>query len=425
MKQVKPWPMPRRHFLFVLGLGAFSTPSSAQFFKGNSMNAYATEVLKWSMSFCSYGIDIDPKGQGDVTTLVINNYLKDAEGQVVSTFFTGFGAAWGAGNSGMSGPGKNGARLPKTLRMAYYDYLEDRFYRLDAELPTQRIYELFKQRTVDKDVNYGQVRGRFDELRIGVAPDGHVMLWASGIDQVELQTYRAQVQEGITRESYNASLPGGTFTLMEDRWAALKAGRIKPEALERIKAGWRPDPAWYMRHIRVKYPWRHRLTGNVSQLIELESYQGNAEAQTVGAWEMGLYQSTTAMRGIPKTAKFWFNDLAGKRHHVWVSFSLRERALSEKDLSEVQTAFEQMFGKRKLEDNNYMPGEQDMATVEVNIGDDFKTLTASLVKGDMRLPLPIGKRQHFALEPNTHWPAQRTEKMKPEVVKLFQYGPDA
>ncbi|NDF45230.1 MAG: hypothetical protein EB125_05960, partial [Betaproteobacteria bacterium] len=64
-------------------------------------------------------------------------------------------------------------------------------------------------------------------------------------------------------------------------------------------------------------------------------------------------------------------------------------------------------------------------TVEVHVGDDFKTFTASLVKGDLRLPLPIGKHQHFFLEPYTHWPSIKTEEISPEVRRLFQHGPGA
>ena len=425
----------RRRLLAVLGLGGMSATGSAhagwleqliQPLKGTNMNAFATEVMKWEVSFCSYGLDIDPKGQSDLETLWHDNWFKDADGNVVAKFFSGFGAAWGAGASGMGGTNDKGSRLPKTFRMSYYDFLEDKFYRVDGDLPQQRIYELFKRKIIDKTVSYGKVRGRFDDLRLGVAPLGNVMLWAAGLnDQVELQTYRAQELPGLTRASYNASLPGGTFTLMEDRWKALAGGRLKPETLELIKAGWVPDPTWYMRTIRVKYPWRHRLTGNVSQVTELESYQGNAEAQSVGAWEMALYQSSTAMRGVPDTAKFWFSDRRGKRHHLWLSFALRDRAVSESDLSEVRAAFDRIFPGRKMEDNDFLPNEQDMATVEVNISDDFKTFTASVVKGDMRLPIPVGKTQHFALEPHTHWPGNKSEDLSPEVRRLFQLGPEA
>ncbi|WP_382325428.1 hypothetical protein ACFJI0_13155 [Hydrogenophaga sp. UC242_53] len=106
-----------------------------------------------------------------------------------------------------------------------------------------------------------------------------------------------------------------------------------------------------------------------------------------------------------------------------MSFSLRERAVSESDLSEVRAAFDELFPKRTLEDNDYLPGEADMARVEVHVSDDFRRFTATLVKGDVRLPLPVGKTQHFELEPFTHWPGNKTEEITPEERRLFQYGP--
>ena len=384
-----------------------------------------TAIFKWDVTFCRYGIDIDTKAQGSVKTLWNDNWLKDADGNEIASFYTGFGAAWGSGSSGMGGPNPKGSRLPKTMRLTYYDFLEDRFYQLDAELPLHRLYDLFSQRTVDKTLKYGEVRPRFDDLRIGVATQGHVMVWAAGVaNLIELQTYQARELKGLTRKSYNASLPGGTFTLMEDRDLALfKGGRMQPETIKRIQEGWVPSPTWYMRTARVTYPWRHRLTGNVLQVTEIESYQGNPGAQSVGYWEMDIYNTGTAMRGVPETAKFWFIDLKRQRHHLWLSFYLRPRAVAEADLSEVRAAFATMFPGRQLEDNAYWPGQDEMASVEVHITEDFKNITASLVKGTMRLPLPVGKTQHFELEPYTHWPGDTSESVTPEMRKLFQYGP--
>jgi hypothetical protein len=424
-------PLSRRRLLAhvaALSAGLVTGPAHAQLFKGLFMRNTTPEnaTMKWDISFCRYGIDIAPRESGTIRTLWNDNWMKDAEGQLVAKFYSGFGAAWGAGGTGMGGTNSESARLPKTLRLKYYDYLDDRFYQLDAELPLRRLFDLFVQapQIIDKDVTYGKVRPRYDDVRIGIAPDGHVMLWAAGIgSQVELAQYRALVLPDMTRRSYNASLPGGTFTLAEDRWIGL--GRMSAKTHERVKAGWRPDAMWYMRHIRVKFPWRHVMTGNVSRVTELESYQGNAEAETVGQWEMATYTQIHRLRGIPETAKFWFHDLQGKRHHLWLSFYLRERAVSEADLSEVRAAFDELFPGRTLEDNDELPGEADMARVVVNVNEDFSRITATLVKGDVRLPLPVGKTQHFELEPFTHWPGNKTEAITPEVRHLFLYGPPA
>lgn len=410
----------------LLGAHTLGTSAHAQTFKGLFMRNRTPETaeMKWRITFCRYGIDIAPRESGNVETLTGNNWLKDADGNTVALFYTGFGAAWGAGGTSMGGPPDKGARLPKSLRLSYYDTLEDRFYQLDAELPLRRLFELMIEapKIIDRDVNYGKVRARYDNLRIGIAPDGHVMLWLAGLgSQVELATYRARVLEGMTAKSYNASRPPSSFALTEDRWLGL--GRMTPPTHERVKAGWRPDPMWYMRHIRVKFPWRHVLTGNVSHVTELESHQGNAEAENFGQWEMGSYTQINRLRGIPKTAFFWFHDKQGKRHYLWLQFSLRERAVSEMDLSEVRAAFDQVFPGRQLEDNDWLPGDADMAQVEVNVSDDFKRITAFLVKGDVRLPLPVGKTQHFELEPFTHWPGNSSDSISPEVRKLFQFGP--
>jgi hypothetical protein len=421
---------PRRRWLLqaaaLLGAPTFGSRAQAQTLKGLFMrdNTPETAFMKWTVSFCSYGIDIAPREQTTVKTLTGNNWLKDADGKTVALFYTGFGAAWGRGSSGMGGPDRDGARLPKTLRLSYYDTLEDRFYQLDAELPLRRLFDLFIEapKIVAKKATYGKVRPRYEDLRIGIAPDGHVMLWVWGLgSQVELATYRARVLEGMTAQSYNASRPPASFALAEDRWLGL--GRMTPPTHERIKAGWRPDPMWYMRHIRVKFPWRHVLTGNVSRVTELESLQGNAEAENVGQWEMNNYVQINRLRGIPESAFFWFHDRKGQRHYLWLQFFLRERAVSESDLSEVRAAFDQVFPGRKLEDNDWLPGDADMARVEVNVSDDFKTFTAVLVKGDVRLPLPVGKTQHFELEPFTHWRGNKSEEITPDERKLFQMGP--
>ncbi len=198
---------------------------------------------------------------------------------------------------------------------------------------------------------------------------------------------------------------------------------MKPETIERAKAGWRPDAMWYMQHIRVKFPWRHVLTGNVSRVTELYCYQANGEAENIGQWEINTYTQVNRLRAIPDTAKFWFHDREGNRHHLWLEFSLRERAVSESDLSEVRAAFDQVFPGRTLETNDWLPGDEDMARVEVHIPDDFKRYTAFLVKGDLRLPLPVGRVQHFELEPHTHWPGQTSEKQTPARRALFQLGP--
>ncbi|MFG6449825.1 hypothetical protein ACG0Z6_16535 [Roseateles sp. BYS180W] len=102
-------------------------------------------------------------------------------------------------------------------------------------------------------------------------------------------------------------------------------------------------------------------------------------------------------------------------------FYQRERALASPDLTPVREAFTTMFGPRTLADSAAMVMEPDMATVEVNVGDDFKTITATLVRGEKRLPLPVGKVTTFPLAPGAHW--EGMDSPSPELAKLFREGP--
>lgn len=424
---IVPQSISRRLVLHALAALVLAPKAALSFslFGASRMNSPETDAFKWDVDFCSYGIDINPRANGLVETLADDNWLRDAQGNTVALFFTGFGAAWGSGASPMGGPPfDENTRLPLSLRLSYYDYVEDRFYQLNVTLPLKKIHALFVQQTMNKREE--RQEARFETLRIGVAPQGYIMIWATGLaagDQVELMTDRATVIPGMTMQTYLKSLGQTGFKLDPNRFRALSDARFTQEDIARIKAGWRADPIYYMRTIRVKYPWRYRLTGQARTMVELESYEGNSEAQSVGAWEMSRYQMLNAMRAVPETAKFWFLDPSGQHHHLWISFSLRERAVSEADLSEVRAAFEQIFPKRTLEDNGYLPSDQDMATVEVHASEDFKTFAATLVKGDVRLPLPVGKTQYFPLRPNAYWPG--TDGPEPKMLKLFKEGPPA
>ncbi len=384
------------------------------------MNTPQAAVFKWDMDFCKYGIDIDPRAGARVETLPSDNVMWDAQGLEVARFYSGMGAAWGLGGSSMGGPDRNGAKLPQRLQFTYYDYLEDRFYQLKTDLPIQKLFDLFSEPGLARD-NY-KVRPKYQTLRIGVAPQGNIIIWASGYtdNKVELGTYRAEVLEGMTPKSYNAS-GIRPFPLREDRWQELSGGRAKPATIERIKAGWVPDPSYYMRRIRVKFPWRFRLIGAVARVTDILSYEANAESTAYGAWEMGLYQTVNTMHAVPEAATFWFHDFAGKRHYLWLEFWKRERAVSEADMTEVFEAFEQVLGKRTLEGNLFAPNDDDMATVEVHVGEDFQTVAASLVKGLVRVPLPVGRTQHAELQPYAYWSGNPTPSA--EVIKLFQEGP--
>lgn len=382
------------------------------------MHVMETTKFKWGLYTSQYHADM---GASPIDSHERECWFKDAAGNVVMRWL-GIGQAWGGGGSPMGGDAK-WAPLPKKMRIAYYDYLEDKFYQLDAELPIAKLYDLFQLKAVDLDGEKGEITPKYQDLVIGVAPRGYIVLWLAGdnaYEQIEIGTYQAHVMEGYTAERYNREVqPGFPIHVGEDRWKHL--GLLKPETVAKLKQGWLPGNVYYKKQ-RTKYPWRFAMTGN-ARLLEFKERFGNQEGDYIHPWQMMTYRNIGQMRGIPQNALFIFNDKEGKRYKLVFKLFDQYRVSGEPDLSGVWAAFEKMFPGRTAEDNAYAPGGADMATVEVHASDDLKTFTATLVKGDQRIPLPGQGTQVLPLEPWSNNYGNPTPP--PEVIKLQQHGPDA
>jgi len=392
---------------------------NAQAQRTPSMNVMETTPFKWGLYMSHYNAD---KGTTVLETHERECWMKDAQGNIVMRWL-GAGSNWDGGSGPMGGDAKL-ANLPRTLRLTYYDYLEDRFYQLNTELPIAKLYALFQLKTIDLDWAKGEITPRYEDFSIGIAPQGYVVLWLGGDhanEKIEIGTYQAQVMQGYTAERYNREVQPGFPIEMGANRQAMMAAYMEPETLEKLKQGWLPDNLYYKKQ-RTKYPWRFAMTGN-AQMLEFKERYGNQESTYVHPWQLAAYQSMGQMRGIPASARFIFNDRQGKRYKLFFKFSSANRVAGEADLSSVWAAFKKMFPGRTPENSDDIPGNADMATVEVNASDDLKTFTATLVKGDQRIPLPGRGTQLLPLEPWANNYGGPTPP--PGVIKRQQYGPDA
>ena len=73
--------------------------------------------------------------------------------------------------------------LPDRLRITYYSYLEDQFYRGEFELPYERIVQMvnegYENNKTPPETMY------YDELTVGMAPGGSVAVWLVGIGKTK------------------------------------------------------------------------------------------------------------------------------------------------------------------------------------------------------------------------------------------------
>jgi hypothetical protein len=406
--------------IVTFGLAACKPKPSIQ---ETPMSAIQTEIFKWSINVSNYNVDA---GSVKIVTLAApDNWFKDASGKEVTRWF-GAGGMWGVGGTPMGGNNIKSA-LPKTFGLAYYDYIENKFYELVGELEQRKIYELFKQQTVDNDNHLGAIIPRYKKLILGIAPQGHIMVWVSsenGADQVELASYRATERKGVTVASYNASQSSDFFHIRTDYWAKdIEHGgirKLKAETTAKIKAGWLPSADYYLRKQRIKYPWRYSMSGN-ARLVEFSERLGNTERNTVYPWEFSLKQNLAQLKGVPREATLYFNDKAGKRHYVALHFFRKDRVSTEPDLTEVFAAFEKLFPGRTLEQNHDYPAEAEMATLDINVSDDLTEYTATLIKGNQRIDFPLAFAQRQDLSPYAYW--TNAETPEPAVLKLLLNGP--
>ncbi len=69
--------------------------------------------------------------------------------------------------------------LPDRLRITYYSYLEDQFYRGEFELPYERIVQMVNEGFPNHKTPTATMY--YDELTVGMAPGGNVAVWLVGI----------------------------------------------------------------------------------------------------------------------------------------------------------------------------------------------------------------------------------------------------
>lgn len=95
---------------------------------------------------------------------------------------------WGDAGS-LDIAGEEAKALPASVSLSWFSYLEDRFYAGEFALPADRMQMLFAH---DAPMPAPSPPKPFDEIIFGMAPGGHVSVWASAGRVVrEIATFRA------------------------------------------------------------------------------------------------------------------------------------------------------------------------------------------------------------------------------------------
>jgi hypothetical protein len=81
--------------------------------------------------------------------------------------------------------GQGGSTIPSHLDLTYVSYAEKKFWRVDADLPKEKILQLFRegfmiQGNPDDKGEFPWEENTYEKLTIGAAPGGVIVIWLSG-----------------------------------------------------------------------------------------------------------------------------------------------------------------------------------------------------------------------------------------------------
>lgn len=81
--------------------------------------------------------------------------------------------------------GQGGSTIPSHLDLTYVSYAEKKFWRVEADLPKEKMLELFRegfmiQGNPDSNGDFPWEESTYDGLTVGAAPGGVVVIWLAG-----------------------------------------------------------------------------------------------------------------------------------------------------------------------------------------------------------------------------------------------------
>ncbi|MGY0039406.1 DUF2931 family protein [Pedobacter sp. NJ-S-72] len=81
---------------------------------------------------------------------------------------------------GGSDGGLRANAIPSHLDLTWISYAEKKFWKVDVDLPAEKILDLFRKGYTDLDGKWNHMPATYDEMVFGVAPGGVVVVCATG-----------------------------------------------------------------------------------------------------------------------------------------------------------------------------------------------------------------------------------------------------
>jgi len=116
---------------------------------------------------------------------IYRGYMANNKQMITAYINTGISTGdWGFGNNAYAG----GKTIPTNLSLTWISYADKKFYKIETELPHDKILALFKEGYKDKDMSHIT----YNDITVGLAPGGFVVVWLTGKNRsIEIAHYQA------------------------------------------------------------------------------------------------------------------------------------------------------------------------------------------------------------------------------------------
>ncbi|OXB08490.1 hypothetical protein B0A81_09250 [Flavobacterium plurextorum] len=221
-------------------------------------------------------------------------YLANDKEMITAYINTGISTGdWGFGNNAYAG----GKTIPTNLSLTWISYADKKFYKIEAELPHDRILALFKEGYNDKDMSHIT----YNDITIGLAPGGFVVVWLTGKNRsIEIAHYQA-VETFVSVNEFYRNPDEDT---QQEFYNYFYNAYIPKEIKEYIKKNGVPVKLWNEFRIKYNYRFNIHFYKTDKESSERETEYVNGEKEIVKIEDLNVYQN----KPLPSYCRFWFSQ---------------------------------------------------------------------------------------------------------------------
>ena len=310
------------------------------------------------------------------TELVMGDFLFDDLAKIRIPESFPFATTWGKPVS-MHLSLEKAHPAPKYIFIAWFSIVENKFYAVADELPTEQIEALLSAR------NEQTKKPVYDTLIAGMAPYGKLAIWLSGNG---MTTQVAWLQGGEVAVQMRYFAPDSK--LNREEYARQALAECK-EASENLKSNGLPDPMLFEQYMQK---FNYRITPQFENAAEpegMELYYSNGELNATQSGEHTAY----AMRAKP--SKMVLHWRMGKKLYSGYFWT---------DENKLKEAFHSYYGNDTQKEGNLI----------IQVGASHKHFRFFLQTEDAAVEVPVEEMQYiifknkfeFHRSPNYNRPPQ-------------------